>query len=86
MVVDRHLDGNALAGVLHDIFGREMTDENCCCAHCGAVNALGAVRVYRAAGDVMRCPNCGNVLIVIAQRADGLRVSLESIRWLQTSG
>jgi predicted RNA-binding Zn-ribbon protein involved in translation (DUF1610 family) len=50
------------------------------------VNALGAVRVYRAAGDVMRCPNCGSVLIVIAQRADGLRVSFESIRWLQTSG
>ena len=42
MVVDRHLDGNALAGVLHDIFGREMTDENGCCTHCGAVNALGA--------------------------------------------
>jgi hypothetical protein len=54
--------------------------------NCGAVNALGAVRVYRAAGDVMRCPNCGSVLIVIAQRADGLRVSFESIRWLQTSG
>jgi len=86
MVVDRHLDGNALAGVLHDIFEREMTDENGCCAHCGAVNALGAARVYRAAGDVMRCPNCGNVLFVIAQGADGLRVSFESIRWLQTSG
>jgi len=42
MVVDRHLDGNALAGVLHDIFGREMTDENGCCTHCGTVNALGA--------------------------------------------
>ena len=86
MVVDRHLDGNALAGVLHDIFGREMTNENGCCAQCGAVNALGAVHVYRAAGDVVRCPSCGSVLVVIVQHVDGLRVSFESIRWLQTTG
>ena len=85
MTDERHVDGNALAAVLHDLFGREMTSHPACCGHCGAVNALGAVRVYRAAGDVVRCPNCGSVLIVIVQHADGLRVSFESIRWLQTN-
>lgn len=80
---ERHLDGNALAGLLHDIFGREMTHECGCCSHCGAMNQLGAVHVYRAAGDVLRCPNCGNVLMVIVRSAGGLHVSFEFIGWLQ---
>lgn len=85
MTDERHVDGNALAGMLYDLFGREMTNEIGCCRFCGEVNALGAVRVYRAAGDVVRCPNCGSVLMVIVQHAEGLRLSFESIRWLQSS-
>ena len=81
----RHLDGNVLAGVLHELFGREMTDQLGCCGHCDAVNALGAAHVYlEAPGHVVRCPNCASVLIVIVQHPDGMRVSYESIRWLQT--
>ena len=85
MADDRHVDGNALAGILYDLFGREMTNELGCCGHCGETTELGAVRVYRTAGDVFRCPTCGNVLIVIVQHAAGLRVGFESIRWLQTN-
>jgi hypothetical protein len=85
MTDDRHLDGNALAGVLNEMFGREMTGELGCCGHCGAVNALGAVHVYLdAPGSVLRCPTCASVLIVIVNRPDGTRVSFESIRWLET--
>lgn len=81
----RHLDGNALAGVLNELFGSEMTGRHGCCDHCGAVNALGAVHVYMdAPGQVMRCPNCTEVLIVIVNHPDGLRVNFESIRWLDT--
>lgn len=79
---ERHVDGNALAGVLHEIFGREMTHECGCCSQCGAANQLGAVRVYRAAGDVLRCPNCGSVLMVIIPHTTGMRVSFESMRWV----
>ena len=85
MTDDRHLDGNALGGVLNELFGREMTDELGCCGHCGAVNALGAVHVYLdAPGQVIRCPNCASVLMVIVNRPHGMRVSFESIRWLET--
>jgi len=82
---ERHLDGNALAGLFHDIFGREMTNECGCCSNCGAMNQLGAARVFRAAGDVLRCPNCESIVMVIVQNTDGLQVSFESLRWLQIS-
>lgn len=82
---ERHVDGNALAGVFHEVFGREMTHECGCCSQCGAANQLGAVRVYRAAGEVLRCPNCSSVLMVIVPHASGMRVSFESVRWLRIS-
>lgn len=85
MTGDRHLDGNALAGVFHELFGREMTDQFGSCGHCGAVNLFGAVHVYLdAPGIVLRCPGCASVLIVIVRHSDGMRVSFESIGWLQT--
>jgi DNA-directed RNA polymerase subunit RPC12/RpoP len=82
---ERHLDGNALAGMLYDIFGREMTHECGCCAECGATNQFGAARVYRAAGDVLRCPDCEHVLMVIVPDARGMRVSFGSIHWLRVT-
>jgi len=85
MDYERHFDGNALAGLFHDVFGREMTNECGCCSHCGAMNRLGAVWVFQAAGDVLRCPNCESIIMVILRNTDGYRVSFESIRWLQVS-
>ena len=55
MTSDNHVDGNAIGGLLIDIFGREMTDSRGCCANCGTVNALGALIVYRSGpGDACR--------------------------------
>ena len=48
---ERHLDGNALAGLFHDVFGREMTHECACCSHCGAMNQLGAAWVFPIASN-----------------------------------
>jgi len=85
MTDDRHLDGNALAGLFHELFGKEMTDQSGCCGHCGAVNALGATHVYmEAPGNVIRCPSCSAVLIVIVHHPEGVRANFESIRWLAT--
>jgi DNA-directed RNA polymerase subunit RPC12/RpoP len=82
---ESHLDGNAIAGVLYELFGREMTDQHGACGHCGGENALGAVHVYiDAPGTVLRCPNCASVLMVIVRHPDGTRISFEAIRWLQT--
>jgi hypothetical protein len=82
MTTDTNLDGNALGGLLYEVFGREMTDQSGCCNGCGTVSVLGSVMLFRGAGDVVRCPSCGAVLIVIVSTPAGLRVSFESIRWL----
>jgi predicted RNA-binding Zn-ribbon protein involved in translation (DUF1610 family) len=78
-----HVDGNALGGLLIEVFGREMTDADGCCATCGRVHPLGAMRVYRTAGDVMRCPSCGNVTIVAVAIRDHTRIHLGGVRWIE---
>jgi Family of unknown function (DUF6510) len=78
---DRHVDGNAVGGVLMDVFGREMTTAVGTCASCGAVNPLGAVIAYtHAPGDVLACPGCGAVLLVAVHLRQGYRVTIESLR------
>lgn len=78
-----HVDGNALGGLLTEVFGREMTDAHGCCAACETVNLLGAMLVYRGAGDVMRCPTCGNVTIVAVALQEHTRVHFAGIRWIE---
>ena len=66
-----------------DVFGREMTAIRERCGGCGSVRALGALVAYtRGPGDVLRCPDCGAVLLVCIHTAGGLRVSLPSVGWL----
>jgi hypothetical protein len=55
------LDGNAIAGLLHECFGTELTAAPRRCQSCGEVRAIGAHRLYRGAGLVLRCPVCGDV-------------------------
>jgi hypothetical protein len=60
------LDGNAIGGLLHEVFGAEMTTVKAVCAHCGDVAQMAELVVYlEAPGTVVRCRNCGNVVIVI---------------------
>jgi hypothetical protein len=60
------LDGNAVAGLLVETFGAEVTDAERVCQGCGARNAVGAHRAYRGAGLVLRCPACGDVALLVA--------------------
>lgn len=64
------LDGNALAGLLHDVFGTEMTTVQRICQSCRARNAVGAHRAYQGAGMVLRCPSCGDLALRIAVLPD----------------
>jgi hypothetical protein len=81
-----HLDGNALGGLLRDLFGQEMTDQRGCCDRCGAISPLGTALVFRdAPGDVMRCSNCQSVVLVAVPGPTGVRVSFGSLRWIEIS-
>ena len=61
------LDGNAVAGLLQEVFAAEMTTAVGTCATCGANEPIGAVHVFRGAGVVLRCPHCGNALATIVK-------------------
>jgi len=57
------LDGNAVAGQLLEIFGRDMTSAIACCANCGARGAIGSLQAFtRGPGVVLRCPTCQSVI------------------------
>lgn len=60
------LDGNAIGGLLREVFGTEMTTARAVCATCGATGPVAELEVYvRAPGTVVRCRGCRSVLIVI---------------------
>jgi uncharacterized protein DUF6510 len=60
------LDGNAIAGLLVEVFGRDLTTAIGTCATCGARAPVAELVVYvRAPGTVARCRSCGSVLMVL---------------------
>ena len=62
------LDGNAIGGLLHEVFGTEMTAAIGTCASCGATGPVAETVVYlRAPGTVARCRICTSVLMVFVK-------------------
>ena len=60
------LDGNAIGGLMLEIFSAEMTTATGTCAGCGAVAVLAEAIVYlEAPGTVARCRSCDSVLMVV---------------------
>lgn len=74
------LDGNAIAGELFAYFGREMTTESARCGHCGSSAQLAELVVYACApGTVVRCPNCGGIVLVLVTIAGRAQLHLEQL-------
>ena len=64
---DLRLDGNAAAGLLAEIFAREMTSAESTCAHCGWTAPLGSLLLYGGEiGTILRCPTCEQAEVRIA--------------------
>jgi hypothetical protein len=62
------LDGNAIGGLLIEVFGTEMTTAVGTCAGCGATSQVAELAVYQPGlGTVVRCRHCDNVLMVFVQ-------------------
>jgi len=82
--VERELDGNALAGMLEQLFGGDMTAVPGRCAHCGTVHMVGSMRVYMGGpGTVMRCPTCDEVILRVAQTTEATYVDLRGVAYLR---
>ncbi len=62
------LDANAVAGILYEIFGVEMTAAPTECANCGKEGAMGELLAFtQGPGIVLRCPTCEGVVLRIVQ-------------------
>jgi len=73
------LDGNAIGGLLIEIFGTDLTGSMGVCASCGAQGQVATLDVYvHAPGIVARCRSCEAVMIRI--------VRSETRTWLDLSG
>jgi hypothetical protein len=79
------LDGNAVAGLLQEVFAVEMTTALGTCGNCGATDAVGAIHVYRGAGTVMRCPHCDTVLMTIVKDDTRVLIGFQGVRTLQVT-
>ncbi len=80
----RFLDGNAVGGVLADVFAVDVTAAVGRCAGCGRTAVLADTRVYLdAPGIVVRCAGCEGVLLRVVQAPDRTWLDLRGLAVLQ---
>lgn len=79
------LDGNAVAGVLREVFADEMTTAIGTCDRCGASHAVGAAHAYQGAGIVLRCTRCDHALVKIVRSDTRMWISFPGVRTLEVA-
>jgi hypothetical protein len=74
------VDGNAIAGLLEEVFGTEMTGARSVCGNCDDARPVGELVVYlQAPGTVVRCRTCDSVLMVFVTVRDRTCVDLQGL-------
>jgi hypothetical protein len=80
----RTLDGNAIGGLLLELFGVELTAAPCVCGSCGAREEVARLDVYLdCPGVVVRCRHCHDVMITIVKGPERTCVDLGGTRGLE---
>ena len=80
------LDGNAMAGMLREIFVHEMSTARGACASCGRIAQFGSQHLYMSSlspGAVLRCQICQQVLLVLVHNDRGYRLGLNGLKWIE---
>ena len=71
---DLMLDGNAVGGLLSEVYGDDLTGALGSCPDCGRQAELATLRAFtHAPGVVLRCPACDSVQLVVVRTPQGLR-------------
>jgi Family of unknown function (DUF6510) len=78
--VDGAVDGNAIGGMLMEVFGTDMTTATSTCGSCGAVRQVAELVVYLPGlGTVVRCRSCEAALMVFVEVRGITCVDLEGL-------
>lgn len=84
MTEPTYLDGNAVAGMLGEVFAVDITAAVGCCDSCGAVSVMAETRVYvDAPGTVVRCAGCDAVLLRVVTAPGRTWLDLRGLSYLQ---
>ncbi len=79
-----HLDGNAAAGELRQVFAVDLTAAVGECTGCGRTGELATALLYlRAPGLVLRCPGCDGVLLRLVTAPGRMWLDMGGLRCLQ---
>jgi endogenous inhibitor of DNA gyrase (YacG/DUF329 family) len=82
--VNLMLDGNALAGLMHELFDVEMTIAPVECATCGRYSELGSLWLFaESPGYVLRCPACQNIVIRLSITPDQVFLDARGAAYIQ---
>jgi hypothetical protein len=80
---DDHLDGNAAAGELSNMFAVDVTAAEGQCSHCGAVRPFAQAIVYMGGpGLVARCGDCQKVLLRLVKTQQRIFLDLRGMVYL----
>jgi hypothetical protein len=78
------VDGNAVAGELQQIFGRDMTVTVARCAGCSRDAEMGALTAFiRGPGVVLRCPACQTAIARIVETPSALYLEARGAAFLR---
>jgi hypothetical protein len=83
IIQELRLDGNAVAGVLQEIFSVEMTACPTACANCGQVGEVGRLLAYvHTPGIVLRCPGCGAIVLRLVTTGKEIYLDARGARYI----
>jgi hypothetical protein len=78
------LDGNAIGGLLREVFAVEMTDATGVCGHCNNEALVAECEVYLGGpGAVVRCRTCHGLLMVFVRVRGVVCVDLRGLQALE---
>lgn len=78
------VDGNAVAGILYDIFAVEMTASATACTACGNQAEVGALLAFtQAPGLVLRCPACESTMLRIVETPQAIYLDARGAAYLR---
>ena len=82
-IQDLKLDGNAIGGLMLELFGADLTGAGAVCGGCGAHGEMARLDVFVGAGIVGRCSHCEAVMLRIVQGRDRTWIDLSGTATLE---
>jgi len=78
-----HTDGNEMAGLLEEMFSRDVTEVMRVCQNCHEQHMVGSHLLFHGSGMVLRCPTCDHPAATAVPLGSGYAVSMQGA-WMMS--